>query len=883
MGGIPPAPVSSEQAEQHPIDESGGRLNDGSGAAPARTERSSRRRRRSSTAARIHRGAGVVLLTAAVVAAPLAIGGVHRPTMIVLMVAVAAGIAALALSRGVRGEPLRVGVPIVLPLLLLVVPVLQSIPLPLGLRAHLDPRGTELLRESEFVAGRAWPLSLDPPATRAHIGRAAAGLAVFLASFHLATSRHRRRLMVLAVAGTGIAAVVIGLGHRIFGFTNLYGMVAGPGRTLLTGPFVNSNHTSEFLELAAFACLSCSFFHRNALNRIGWLVGAALCGAGALATISRGAVAALAAGALVFGVLRYVSLEAGSTVRRRAGLGWALLLVGFVVLGAGALGANQLVERFRSSSIGGDIRFQLWRDGLRVLSAHPLGIGRGAFERVFPVHRTIQTSFPVRFSFLENEPLQWFVDSGWVFFPMIVAAVVLVIWYLVRHARRDRIEGALLGGLVAVLVHSVVDFGLETMGVILPFMAVLGVVLGRLKGEGGDPPQRANLTRGLVLSGVAVAGLIAGTLSLVHRSSDDMDALLKQARPGDKRALLVRAQAAHPLDYFYALSYAQLEPIKGAPGRPSPRLHALNRALRLCPGCETVHAEVASNLWRLGYRRQSLLEWRSAIDLQPSLLKPVLGQLFAAGGKPQELAAVAATDAGRMVEVANFLGSMSRVADAFVVLDQADAMGKPSAESLLVRGKLQLQAGDVSAAQKTITSARAAGVQDPRLTLLEVKALIAVQGHKGADEALRLLDEAAARHPHDVPIARERVELVIAFQKWQAAERAIEGYKRTLYETQGQMAEAHAINARLHARMGRLTAALGEYRIALAQQGWNVSLWLEYGLAAEHAGRDSAARDAYREAARLSPNNPEIARAMDRIEGRERKLRALLPPAGGER
>jgi tetratricopeptide (TPR) repeat protein len=167
--------------------------------------------------------------------------------------------------------------------------------------------------------------------------------------------------------------------------------------------------------------------------------------------------------------------------------------------------------------------------------------------------------------------------------------------------------------------------------------------------------------------------------------------------------------------------------------------------------------------------------------------------------------------------------------------------------------------------------------------LLEVKALIAVQGHKGADEALRLLDEAAARHPHDVPIARERVELVIAFQKWQAAERAIEGYKRTLYETQGQMAEAHAINARLHARMGRLTAALGEYRIALAQQGWNVSLWLEYGLAAEHAGRDSAARDAYREAARLSPNNPEIARAMDRIEGRERKLRALLPPAGGER
>ena len=500
--------------------------------------------------------------------------------------------------------------------------------------------------------------------------------------------------MLLAVAGSGIAAVIIGLGHRIFGFTTLYGLVATPGRTLLTGPFVNSNHTSEFLELAAFTCLACSFFRRTALNRIGWLVGAVMCGVGALATISRGAVAALAGGALVFGVLRYANPpEGASTARRRTGMMWGLLLVGFVVLGAGALGAQQLVERFRTSSIGGDIRFALWRDGFRVLSAHPLGIGRGAFERIFPIYRTVKTSFSLRFSFLENEPLQWLVDSGWLLFAFVVAGVGAVVWFAVRHARKDRIEAALLGGLIAVLIHSVVDFGLETLGVMLPFMAVLGVLFGRLRTESAEPASGGN--RGWAISGVAVASLIVGVISIAHPSSDDMDMLLKRAAPGDKRAVLLRAQQVHPLDYFYALSFAQLEPIKGAPGQSSPRLHALNRALQLCPSCEAVHAEVASNLWGLGARGQALLEWRAAIDLQPVLLKPVLGKLFNAGGKPEELAAVAASDPGRMVEVASFLSSIARVADAFVVLDQADAIGKPGPESLLVRAKLQLQSGQI--------------------------------------------------------------------------------------------------------------------------------------------------------------------------------------------
>ena len=150
------------------------------------------------------------------------------------------------------------------------------------------------------------------------------------------------------------------------------------------------------------------------------------------------------------------------------------------------------------------------------------------------------------------------------------------------------------------------------------------------------------------------------------------------------------------------------------------------------------------------------------------------------------------------------------------------------------------------------------------------------------DEALRLLDEAATRYPTDVAVARARVELVLAAEKWQAAERAVEGLKRALYHSQGSASEAHVLNARIQARLGRLTAALGEYRVALADQPSSVSLWMEFGRVAENGGRDMVAREAYREASRLSPASPEVSEATRRIDDRARKLYPVFPPGGGE-
>src|SRR5262249_52442191 len=264
----------------------------------------------------------------------------------------------------------------------------------------------------------------------------------------------------------------------------------------------------------------------------------------------------------------------------------------------------------------------------------------------------------------------------------------------------------------------------------------------------------------------------------------------------------------HPLDYFYVLGQARLLPLKAAPGTPSPRLHALNRAMRLCPGCEAAHADVARNLWKLGLRPQALLEWRTAVEIQPVLFQPVLGELFMAGARPEELAAVASTDVRRLLELVAFLSVQERLKDALVVLDQADALGAAREEILLARASLELKTGKLDAAVASIDAALKRGAHDPRLAVLRTHLLIARQGADGADQALAILDEAAVRNPTDLDVQRERVQLVFNYKKWNAAARSLEGFKLALFRNFGSATDAHIWGARFEGQLGRWNKAL---------------------------------------------------------------------------
>ena len=122
-------------------------------------------------------------------------------------------------------------------------------------------------------------------------------------------------------------------------------------------------------------------------------------------------------------------------------------------------------------------------------------------------------------------------------------------------------------------------------------------------------------------------------------------------------------------------------------------------------------------------------------------------------------------------------------------------------------------------------------------------------------------------------VQSERIELVVTYKKWQAAERSLEGLKQALYKAAGTATGAHVWAARIAGELGRWTNALGEYRIALADSPNDVALWGEFARAAMSAGRDETAREALAQAARLSPNNPEIIAAQQAVNERLARLR----------
>ena len=376
---------------------------------------------------------------------------------------------------------------------------------------------------------------------------------------------------------------------------------------------------------------------------------------------------------VAFVTLRHFGQDDGAPKRWRSSLILGALLLGLLGIGAAALGADQLIDRFKSGAISTDVRFRVWLDSWRVLQAHPFGIGRGAFDRVYPIYRTIKAPFSLRFAFVENEPLQLLIDCGWLLCGL--------------HLCRLRIGG--LGSLPKCAPRQ--DRGCAGRRPVRRLDPQSSSTSASRSPGFCSPSSRSSPPRWAAERPTSCSGSesgAAGRLSGWRAPAASSGSLRSCARA--RTILTLNSEERVPWPKTSRSSFGRaprirsttstcwhtrgLEPLRGPAGQPSPRLHALNQALLLCPGCEAVHLEVGQNLWALGMRRQALLEYRSAVTLQPTLFRQVLGELFAKGARPEELASIATFQPARMIDVARFLSAAGRVADAIVVLGQAETV-----------------------------------------------------------------------------------------------------------------------------------------------------------------------------------------------------------------
>jgi tetratricopeptide (TPR) repeat protein len=719
--------------------------------------------------------------------------------------------------------------------------------------------------------------SLDWPATLVESLKAAACLCIFIASSQAVRSKRGSTLIVKAVGYAGMAALLVALGHRIFGVSLIYGRF-GEARHLLNGPFVNPNHNAEFLELSAFAALSLALGHGSRAQRLAWTAAAIACAAGAIATLSRGSLLALPAGAIgLAALLRWrkprqdppalpKSLPDGP--RSRFPFRWVPWAIGGALSVAAlalALGATAVIGRLSRQSLVAEMRPALWLDSLRVLAAHPLGIGGGAFDRVYPVYRTLITSHPTRFTHAENQPFQFLIEYGWPGFIVAVVASALTFSSLrPRHMPTSSL--AILAALMAVVVHNLVDFGIELLGVSLPFFALLGSLAGRERRAG---PPASSRVFALGASGLAIATTLLMVPVTYSRSLQNYDALIRQATTASVRqGLAEAAQGPHPTDYFYPLVESTGIPVSTGQAGWHERLRLLNHALRLCSVCSDVHLEVARTLWSLGRRRQAIGEYRSAITIQPDLILAISQEIWRNGKNTNDLVDLVAGSPERTVQICSDLLNNGISGAALRVLDGARAFGISDGQEAILRGRAALQRGQPGAAESWLLKAMALLPAEPGIHLYLAEAF---ESNGKVDEALRTLDAATARFPGDWQSAGARLEILRRHQRWSMTEHAIEAFKEALQSSQFPTTEAHLAAARIYLEQGRLTDALREYQLAAVQRRDDVGLLIEYARAADRAGRTTTATRLLGEASTLSPSNPDARVLLQQIAQRRRE------------
>lgn len=803
---------------------------------------------------------GLILLL--LVVAPLAVGTVHRNTM---MAATAlAGVAFVAMALAAWGTRRGFsGARYTLPLALLVgLPLLQLVPLPLGLRGLIDSTGNELLTNAPPPPLLNFPLSLDPITTQIEILRAALALMVFLICLNLSSGRRGQgALITQAVAGSAVLGAFVAIGHPLLNFDRVYGSFGNGGSPTLLGPFVNPNHNAELFELGAFAAVACVYFTQDRLARAGWIAAAALCGAAALVTLSRGSLIGLAAGAAVLVSLllrsRGESEQGPLRARSRWVLPFVLAMAGLTLGLAVALGAWPIIDELARTRVSqpGE-KTDVWFDALHVLRSHPAGIGRGAFDRVYPAYRTLPGS--IQQNFIENGALQMLVDLGWFGFALLLGSSGYACWVLSRRRLQDGVEAALLAALAALMAHNLFDFGLETLGLRLPFVALAGVLVGRLRS--GRRPAGKGASGTWLPATLAVGALMVGLWGLL--TAKPFDLLLAETNGEARVQLSVAAAREHPTDYFFPLTQASAEPLRK--NNRSPRLSALNRAMRLCPNCSNVHHATAAALWQLGRQSQALAEYRTAMELDVAAAKGILDELYRRGATHEQVSSLRAKDPRVAQEVAHALifrqatGRPPRDALAHARSRKADAFELGLMKVYLAFNENNNEAAATHVAELLKAEPRSAGA-------LYLKSH--VQDRMGETEAaLKTAVVASGYNPTDETLARQRVNLASRLNIWDEVERGLEALKRASQGSGSTGSEAYVLSAQVHSRRGNLPRALRDYQTATSIDPNNLGAWYALAITAENGGFYTQAAEAYRGVLRLQPEHPESRAGLARIE-----------------
>jgi O-antigen ligase len=378
--------------------------------------------------------------------------------------------------------------------------VLQLIPLPAGVLEIVSPSSLEIHRAAAQAGavGRwlpgLYPISVTPSATIDTTLELLACIVVFaLASDLAARERRRRWRLTIPFLAVALLEAVLGILQA--------GAGSKPGG--VSGTYQNHNHFAGLLEMSLpFAAMFAFGAWRRVTRReaVAWvgileawggLAAVAAMLLAVAASLSRMGFIATLAGLFVSGTAVLVTEERSR--RRRKWLPVAAT-AGVVLVLAAFLPSSRFIQRFATGTGPGDIssdaRFGIWRDAVHLAEAFPvLGCGLGAFQSANMRYQTVTPLLTVNFA--HNDYLQLLAELGAVGLLALLIVAAMVYRRLFRNLwerREPYFYAACLGSLVAIALHSFVDFNLykPANAMVVAWVAGLASSYGTTRSRGDD-------------------------------------------------------------------------------------------------------------------------------------------------------------------------------------------------------------------------------------------------------------------------------------------------------------------------------------------------------------------------------------------------------------
>ncbi len=351
------------------------------------------------------------------------------------------------------------------------------------------------------MADKNFTLSFYPHGTKNDIRIILSVAAVFIVVLNVFKTGGQIKRLLRAIVIIGAAVALLAIAQDIAGNGKIYWFVCSPQKTV-SGPFVNHSHFGQFMNLSIGAAIALAMLilHREFNKRKTaaaavfeyfdssrakelWLLVAmiSMSAAAVFASLTRGGMLSM----LIAMSITVLMLSARRTLRQH---GWIVVLAALAALVCLLYtGFDTVYERLATLGAldGYQTRLGVLKDMTEPVRRFMLfGAGLGGHSIIYPMFQSIYTA--LRFSHAENEYAQLLEETGLTGFVimLILASIVAVNFIRAVRNRDARVSIAVYGlgfGLIAVLIHSVTDFGqhLPANAVLTAIFCALIITLGR--------------------------------------------------------------------------------------------------------------------------------------------------------------------------------------------------------------------------------------------------------------------------------------------------------------------------------------------------------------------------------------------------------------------